>query len=321
VLVRSRRWLGLCVCLLALLACSTASAQRSPAASEPAGAAEPERYRRLIGDALAAYEEGRFVTALSLFEEAHALWPNARAMRGVALVLFELGDHVKTLHALDKALASPVDPLPPELRDQLLEVRNRAAQRVERVVVQVAPAGAALRVDGRDVELTPAGELWLAPGVHRIEVSQPGFTADLRVLTSVPGDARTLLIKLLPAPVASEAQAVEQRRSRLGWGSAVAVGLSAAGVAVWRSIALSSALARCEAGEGEGATCHDKSKASAVRATAIGGAIVAMSFTIMASIPLVRSLKSRKERAVKTVSSWSCAMSRSSLGCEGVVRW
>jgi hypothetical protein len=277
------------------------------------------RYRSLIADALAAYEDGRFVVALARFEEAYALRPNARAMRGVALVRFELGDHVQTLRAVDVALACPIDPLPEDLRAQLLEVRTRAAARLERVVVSLEPRGATLRIDGKDAETNERGELWLAPGVHRVEARQVGFSVEIRAIEASPGGVRTLAITLAPVFLHSESAPEPRKLSTWGWGSAAAVGLVGSGVSIWQSVSLSRVLSRCQLGEARGATCLNETEIRVRRGVAIGGALLSAGLTIGSAFPLARSLLRSKERS--TALSAGCSLSSAELGCRGSFTW
>ena len=281
----------------------------------PLAAEGEQRYRGLIADALSAYEDGRFVAALTLFEQAYALHPNARAMRGVALVLFELGDHTKALHALDEALSHPVDPLPPDLRAQLLEVRARAAAHLEHVVVQLSPRSAVLRIDGHDVKVNRKGELWLPPGTHRVEVSQAGFKVELRTLQAVPGGARTLTIALSPLPHPDA-----PRFPPSVWGTAVGIGLLGTGASLWPSIVLSRSLVQCEEAESAGGTCINQEGLRRRRAVSFAGLALGVSLTVSASVPLVRGLRRLRDRERKVVSI-SCSMVPSHAACSGVLRW
>ncbi|MEY4512912.1 MAG: hypothetical protein RLZZ450_5034 [Pseudomonadota bacterium] len=47
-------------------------------------------YRETIAEALIEYEAHNYLEARTLFERAHKLYPNARTLRGLAVVAFEL---------------------------------------------------------------------------------------------------------------------------------------------------------------------------------------------------------------------------------------
>jgi hypothetical protein len=307
-------------CLSLLAAAFLPSSAAAQAASDPPSQQANDPYHRLVGEALTAYEQGRFVTALSLFEQAYALRPNARAMRGIALVLFELGDHVKTLRALDRALDCPIDPLPEDLRQQLMRVRTRVAALLERVAVRLEPRGAMLLIDGHEAELNQEGELWLEPGVHRVEARISGFQPEVRALEAVAGGAQTLWITLVPLHTPVPAETAQRPGSSLGWGIATAVGLVTTGLTVWQSAALSRTFSRCETAEGRGAVCVNEAKIRRLRAASIAGALAFAGLTIGSAFPFVRSLKRSKEQPTK-LGFLSCSASRSGAYCKGSIAW
>src|SRR5688500_110226 len=88
------------------------------AATSPAIAQEaPPRstYDRLADEALSEFDAGHYEEALSAFEQAYKEKPSARALRGVAKALFELRSYARCVEAIDRALASEVEPLPENL--------------------------------------------------------------------------------------------------------------------------------------------------------------------------------------------------------------
>jgi tetratricopeptide (TPR) repeat protein len=100
--------------------------------------AVPIAYRRAVERALAHHREGAFDRAWTAFQEAHALHPNARTLRGLGFVAFDLGRYADSLALLQEALESQVRPLPPQLRVEVAQVIVRL-ERMRKVASQPNP--------------------------------------------------------------------------------------------------------------------------------------------------------------------------------------
>src|SRR5688572_888187 len=99
----------LCTLLLSGLTASTAFAQAAqlsdPAGERPASGLAPVTppldlsenpdYKRAVEEALKEYGLGHFEEARSLFRRAHGIYPNARTLRGLGMVEFELRHYVR----------------------------------------------------------------------------------------------------------------------------------------------------------------------------------------------------------------------------------
>lgn len=68
--------------------------------------AEPTGYRELIAEAVAEYEARHFEEARALFRRAHAMFPNARTMRGQGMAEFELRNYRGAIQCFESALSS-----------------------------------------------------------------------------------------------------------------------------------------------------------------------------------------------------------------------
>ena len=92
-----RRYHALALCLLAASAASVSAA----ASAQPA----PSGYRELLAEGVVEFDEGNFDRAGALFAKAHALYPNARTLRGMGLSAFEASQYAIALVHLRAALA------------------------------------------------------------------------------------------------------------------------------------------------------------------------------------------------------------------------
>lgn len=136
--------------------------------------AEPAGYREAVEQALAEYALGNHEEASTLFARAHAIFPNARTLRGLGMAAFELRRYAECVTQLEAALASTVRPLEGELRDDTEALLTRARGFVASVQVQLTPADATLTLDGQPVALVNHGVL-VPLGEHVLEARADGF--------------------------------------------------------------------------------------------------------------------------------------------------
>lgn len=181
---------------------------------------EPAGYRELIDEALGEYREHHYPEARALFVEAHAKWPTARTARALGMAAFELRDYPECILYLEKALASTVRPLDPELHEKTEALLARAYRLVARVHVELLPNSAQTTVDGEPVTLTAHVPLVLAPGAHELAFRAEGHEPEERTLNVNGGEQEHWRIALTPSgsvpsprEVAQHAAATEPTRS------------------------------------------------------------------------------------------------------------
>lgn len=173
----------------------TPSPELSDFVSEPAG------YRELIAEALAEYEARHFEEARALFRRAHAMFPNARTMRGQGMAEFELRNYAGSIQCFESALSSRVRPLDAALRAETEQLVARARRFVARVRLTLQPSTALLLVDGVPVQLQPGAGLLLSIGHHSLEARADGYQTTQRTLSVEGGEEQVLAIELESAVV------------------------------------------------------------------------------------------------------------------------
>jgi hypothetical protein len=191
-----------------------------------AQAAESPEYYSLIGQALAEHEAQHYAEARALFLRAHAVYSNARTLRGIGMMEFELRNYAESIKMLEAALASQVNPLEGALREATRELLARARSFVVPVMLTIEPVVTQLRVqiDGMPVAWTAGRTLELAVGEHTIEISAPGYPAVSRALSAKGGALERISVQLRPvagarpAP-ASATQAMPGREVSSIWSS------------------------------------------------------------------------------------------------------
>jgi hypothetical protein len=134
----------------------------------------PVEYEAAINQAVDEHERGNFEEAREHFRKAHAVFPNARTLRGLGKVEFELRNYQQAASFLDAALASQVRPLTPDLRTEVEQLRERAQAYIGVVHIDTVPETTVISLDGVAVANGPSAELTLGVGVHLIEFQAAG---------------------------------------------------------------------------------------------------------------------------------------------------
>lgn len=246
-----RTWL-----LLGALACTLAHAR--PAAAQSASptdvteSADDERareYRQAVEGALAEYALEHYEEARTLFTRAHALEPNARTLRGLGMVEFELRHYVRAAELLEEALVSKVKPLTDEQRTSVEALLTRTRGFIGRYDLQVQPKvePLTLELDGRRVPFDPEQTLPLEAGEHVLRISGPDVEPRELRLDVRGGQHQTLRIELRArdhgaaesAPASEEAPMPASARRRtaltlLGTGGALLVAGAVVGALGWK---------------------------------------------------------------------------------------
>lgn len=137
--------------------------------------ANPPEYSSVVSEAIGAQEAGDYARARALFAQAHALDPSARTLRGLGVAAFQDGDFVEAVLDLSAALAHPNKPLEGELRANIVALLDVARASVASYRVESTPREATLLVDDRAPTLDVEGKLLLAPGLHTVTLSAPGY--------------------------------------------------------------------------------------------------------------------------------------------------
>lgn len=156
----------------------------------------PATYRQVIEDAIRQYSDRHYLEARMLFERAHQLWPNARTLRGLGKVAFELKRYRDARHYLEAARHSNTQPLDQAMREDAQRLEDKARSYLAEVTVELTPREAELFVDGA-LETPRAGQqLLLDPGDHAIEALAPGYTSERRAYALRAAEHATWTIQL-----------------------------------------------------------------------------------------------------------------------------
>lgn len=200
--------LGAAVLLCGLGAGGTARAQDPPAG-----------YQAIIGDAVEEFSDGHWAEARAQFERAHALFPNARTLRGIGMCAFELGDYPAAVRFLDQSLGDTRRALTDAQRDETQALLARARAYVGHFLVRTQPPGGEVRVDGEVASLDADGRITLGIGEHVLTARAPGYRDARRRVQVGGGEDLEVTLPL--------------RAAGLGDPPVVSLALFVAGAAVW----------------------------------------------------------------------------------------
>ena len=239
--------------IVLLLALVCALLARDSSASAQAGHAQT--YEQVVNEATREFSMGNFVEARALFLQAHELNANARTLRGLAKVEFELRNYLRCLEYVEASLRSEVRPLTPAMREDVEQLGQRARAFVATVEFKLSPEDARVQLEGEGRELTGSGSIQLEVGAHVAVVDAPGYQTARERIEITGSQLRVVEISLAAVasvrpsevaaaapssgPATADADLKEQtikRRRRWGW--SVAAVVVAAGAAVGLAYAL-----------------------------------------------------------------------------------
>lgn len=181
-----------------------ARAPRTKAAPKPAPnranadseAGNTAAYRALVEQALNEFKLENWPEARVLFRRAHEINPNARTLRGIGIVSYEMRDYVPALTALTAALADPRQPLTPAQRKECEELLTRTQTFIASYELMLHPAELELTVDGVAPVYDGSGRLLLGFGEHTLEGSAPGHDSASITITVQGGERDKLELAL-----------------------------------------------------------------------------------------------------------------------------
>ena len=172
----------------------------APEGAPPEGTpSEEERARALFSAGIAKIRDENWREAESDLRRSYELVQRASTLYNLALVVFKQGRLTESL-ALASELIRTADPArDAKHRQNAATLIERIEQQVSVVEVTVAPADAAIKVDGIPVEGAGARRrLIIEPGRHRLEFSRAGYTAESMEMALSSGKERMIDVKLEP---------------------------------------------------------------------------------------------------------------------------
>jgi hypothetical protein len=187
------------ICALACVLSSSGSPAR---AQEDAGSSE---YRALIDQALSEFGHKNWPEARVLFKRAHELNPNARTLRGMGMVSYEMRDYVNAVLQLSAALEEKRQSLTEAQRKEVEQLLARSRTFVGAYALTVQPEQATVKLDGAAPVRDGAGRMLVPFGEHTLHASAPDYLDENTKLTVQGGEQSELHVVLRKPPVAAAA--------------------------------------------------------------------------------------------------------------------
>lgn len=175
------RALAFCLACLCVVTPLSLSAQDKPVGERHA------QYRDLIEKALQEYALGHWPEARVFFSDAHAIWPNARTLRGLGMTCYEGRSYVEAIGFLEQALKHKTQPLTQKLAAEAQGILAQAKRFVASAFIGTSPERAEISLDDQPLNLRPDGSVLLNPGEHILQVSSPGYKTERRTLRAEAG--------------------------------------------------------------------------------------------------------------------------------------
>jgi hypothetical protein len=208
----------------ALLFCALAFSSRSPVAQAKADSAtEASEYRELIEQALSEFKHKNWPEARVLFRRAHELSPNARTLRGMGVVSYEMRDYVHAVLELSAALVDARQPLTDAQRKECETLLGRSRTFVGAFALKLEPSSADVTLDGAPLVRDKDERVLVPFGEHTLRAVAPGFqdsTSKLAVQGGEQGELRIVLYR--PQAVASAAPTSSVEKTVLSEGPSAA---------------------------------------------------------------------------------------------------
>ncbi len=182
--------LAVWICALAFVVL----ASRARAQSESDG--QSAEYRDLIEQALSEFKHKNWPEARVLFRRAHELSPNARTLRGMGVVSYEMRDYVNAVLALSAALADQRQPLTDAQRKECEGLLSRSRTFVATYALTLDPASAEVTLDSAPLSRDAEGRVLVPFGEHTLHAFAPGYeesTSKLAVQGGEQGELRVVL--------------------------------------------------------------------------------------------------------------------------------
>ena len=178
------------------------SAGHCQAQTKAKGKAKADAYSQVIQDALVEFDAGNYGEARVMFEQAHALRPSARTLRGMGMTSFELKEYVRSEQELNAALIDLRQPLSDAQRKEALALLLRLEHYIGKVHVRTEPDKATVTLDG--VRMASA-EFKADLGKHELAAEAPGYRTLTRTISVEGGKTQVLDLKLSPVDLEASA--------------------------------------------------------------------------------------------------------------------
>jgi tetratricopeptide (TPR) repeat protein len=175
-------------------------AQAAAAAPAPEDKAKAQG---LLTEGTALYEKGDYTGALEKFHAALAAFPSAKIWFNIGQANRDLGRPVAALEAFERFLEGVPDASSEDRADAQTSVAE-LQKRLGQLTIVCEMAGAAIRIDGKDLGPAPVVKpVWAVPGMHQVTATLKGATPALEEVEVSAGGSTTVVLKIGQPAVAA----------------------------------------------------------------------------------------------------------------------
>ncbi|MDF3071505.1 MAG: Dihydrolipoamide acetyltransferase [Polyangiaceae bacterium] len=200
---------------------------------EGAEAEAKDRARVLFQQGVAAYREGKFYDAVSIFLQTQRVYPDTQLCFNIARAYENLGNSSAALRYYRDYLRQADRPSDgQEVKERVRRLEQRVAERgVQQITVLSQPESATVVLDGKPVGITPwTGETY--PGKHRLALGLEGHVSQEQIIEVDAYAAHDIALALAPHPRTVSKPtlvvATEQRQPSVSVASLLTLGVGAA---------------------------------------------------------------------------------------------
>ncbi len=168
------------------------------AAQAPSGPGATRDYDALISEAVREFDAAHWTEARAIFLRAHELRPNARTLRALGFVEFELRNYARADEYLRQALANTNNALTAEQRRAVTDVLARIEGFLGHYRIESTPDAVKVIVDGAAASYAEDGTLVLEAGARALTFSAPSYAPHERRVDVRGGERGTLRVDLAP---------------------------------------------------------------------------------------------------------------------------
>jgi len=170
-------------------------------ATSGAQAGPKEEARERYDRAMELVKEQDYQSALIEFQRAYELEPNFQVLFNIGQAHVALGRPIEAIDALTRFLSDGGAAVSSEQRKRTLDEIERQRAFVGEIILTVAPPGALVTVDGREIGKSPLpGPVRVGIGSHRVSVTAEGYVPFEKSLTVAGKDRKELAVQLAAVP-------------------------------------------------------------------------------------------------------------------------
>jgi hypothetical protein len=197
-LLRALQTLSLALVCTGFVALGPSHVVSGPAPAAAQSARDEAAYKELVEQALSEFKHQNWPEARVLFMRAHELNPNARTLRGMGIVSFEMRDYLSAVINLKGALDDRRQPLTDVQRKECEGLLSRARTYVGVFTLKVDPLEARVLLDGNELTRDEEGHVLVPFGEHIVSARAAG-RQEASTRLNVRGGERGEIALSLPA--------------------------------------------------------------------------------------------------------------------------